>query len=62
LSVAADRPGSVAIIGGGISGTALLAELTRRAVPAMLIEGSGQARLGAAYATEEPAHLLKCAG
>ena len=53
-----DGRSPVAIVGGGFSGTALLAELTRRGVPAVLIEGGGRAGLGAAYATEEPAHLL----
>ena len=53
-----DRQLPVAIIGGGFSGTALLAELTRKGVPAVLIEGGGRAGQGAAYSTEEPAHLL----
>ena len=48
----------VAIVGGGFSGTALLAALTRRGVPAILIEGGGRAGQGAAYSTQEPAHLL----
>jgi uncharacterized NAD(P)/FAD-binding protein YdhS len=56
-----DRPPDgvrVAIIGGGFSGTALLAELTRRGVPAVLIEGGGRAGQGTAYATREPEHVL----
>ena len=36
----------------------MLAELTRRGVSAMLVEGGGRAGQGAAYATREPAHLL----
>src|SRR5205085_11653179 len=48
----------VAIIGGGFSGTALAAELTRRGVPVVLIEGGGRAGLGTAYATREPVHVL----
>lgn len=58
MSAAPDRPKPVAIVGGGFSGTALLGELTRRDVAAVLIEGGGQAGLGAAYSTDEPAHLL----
>jgi uncharacterized NAD(P)/FAD-binding protein YdhS len=53
-----DRRAPVAIIGGGFSGTALLAELTRRGVSALLIEGSGRAGQGTAYSTREPAHVL----
>ena len=53
-----DGPTPVAIVGGGFSGTAMLAELTRRGVPAVLIEGDGKAGLGAAYSTREPEHLL----
>ena len=48
----------VAIIGGGFSGTAMLAELTRRGIKAVLIEGGGRAGEGAAYSTDDPAHLL----
>ena len=56
--MAADRRTPVAIIGGGFSGTALLGDLSRRGIQAMLIEGGGRAGLGTAYATEEPVHLL----
>jgi uncharacterized NAD(P)/FAD-binding protein YdhS len=48
----------VAIVGGGFSGTALAAELTRRGVPVILIEGGGRAGLGAAYSTKESEHVL----
>ena len=36
----------------------MLAELSRRGVPAVLVEGGGRAGQGAAYSTLEPAHLL----
>jgi uncharacterized NAD(P)/FAD-binding protein YdhS len=53
-----DRDGPVAIIGGGASGTILAAQLARRGIDAILIEGSGRAGKGVAYSTTEPAHLL----
>ena len=48
----------VAIVGGGASGTILAAQLARRGVSSVLIDGSGRAGLGVAYSTTEPAHLL----
>ena len=48
----------VAIVGGGFSGTILAAELARRGVDSILIDGSGRAGHGVAYSTTEPAHLL----
>jgi uncharacterized NAD(P)/FAD-binding protein YdhS len=48
----------VAIIGGGYSGTILAAELARRGVTSWLVEKSGRLARGAAYSTNEPAHLL----
>ena len=48
----------VAIIGGGFSGTILAAQLARRGIESVLIEGAGLAAKGAAYSTTEPAHLL----
>ena len=48
----------VAIVGGGASGTILAAQLARRDVSSVLIDGSGRAGLGVAYSTTEPAHLL----
>ncbi|WP_310467947.1 FAD/NAD(P)-binding protein [Sphingomonas sp.] len=53
-----DRRAPVAIIGGGFSGTMLAAQLARRGIGSMLIDGSGRAGLGTAYSTAEPAHLL----
>ncbi len=52
------RPAPVAIIGGGFSGTVAAAELARRGVPCVLIEGGGKLARGAAYSTTEAAHLL----
>jgi len=48
----------VAIIGGGFSGTILAAQLARRGVGSVLIDGSDRAGHGVAYSTDEPAHLL----
>ena len=53
-----DRRVPVAIVGGGASGTILAAQLARRAVKSILIDGSGRAGKGVAYSTTEPAHLL----
>ena len=46
------------IVGGGFSGTMTAAELARRGVRSLLIEGGGRAGRGTAYSTGEPAHLL----
>jgi len=48
----------VVIIGGGFSGTMLAAELARRGVGSILIEGGGRAGRGTAFSTPEEAHLL----
>ena len=48
----------VAIIGGGFSGTILAAQLARRGIASVLIDGSGRVGKGVAYSTTEPAHLL----
>jgi len=53
-----DRQAAVAIVGGGASGTILAAQLARRDIRSVLIEGSGRAGRGVAYSTTEPAHLL----
>ena len=53
-----DRGVPVAIIGGGFSGTILAAQLARRGVGSLLIDGSGRMGRGVAYSTTEPAHLL----
>src|SRR4051812_9206356 len=53
-----DRRLPVAIIGGGFSGTMVAAQLARRGIENVLIEGSGRAGLGVAYSTKEPAHVL----
>ncbi len=53
-----DRRAPVAIIGGGFSGTMLAAQMARRGIASMLIEGGGRSGLGTAYSTREPAHLL----
>ena len=48
----------VAIIGGGFSGTIIAAQLARRGISSVLIEGNGRVGKGVAYSTTEPAHLL----
>jgi uncharacterized NAD(P)/FAD-binding protein YdhS len=53
-----DRQVLVAIVGGGASGTILAAQLARRGVPSVLIDGSGCAGRGVAYSTPDPVHLL----
>src|SRR3954453_14933556 len=53
-----DRRAPVAIIGGGFSGTILAAQLARRGIASVLIDGSGRMGRGIAYSTSEPAHLL----
>ena len=53
-----DRRVAVAIVGGGFSGTMLSAQLARRRIASVLIEGGGRAGLGTAFSTEEPAHVL----
>ncbi|GAA4715251.1 FAD/NAD(P)-binding protein [Sphingomonas lutea] len=53
-----DRVVSVAIVGGGASGTILAAQLARRGIASILIDGSGRIGRGVAYSTTEPAHLL----
>lgn len=53
-----DRGAAVAIVGGGFSGTILAAQLARRGIESVLVDGSGRAGKGVAYSTTEPAHLL----
>ncbi|HEX6604832.1 MAG TPA: FAD/NAD(P)-binding protein [Sphingomicrobium sp.] len=53
-----DRRVPVAIIGGGFSGTILAAQLARRGIGSLLVDGSGRIGRGVAYSTTEPAHLL----
>src|SRR4051794_6260980 len=53
-----DRRAPVAIIGGGFSGTILAAQLARRGIRSLLIDGSGRMGRGVAYSTTEAAHLL----
>ena len=48
----------VAIIGGGFSGTMAAAQLARRGIRSLLIDGSGRMGRGIAYSTAEPAHVL----
>ena len=52
------RSAPVAIIGGGFSGTMLAAQLARRGIESLLIDGSGRIGRGTAYSTAQPAHLL----
>ena len=54
-----DRPRvAVAIVGGGFSGTMLAAQLARRGITSLLIEGGGRVGFGTAFSTQEPAHVL----
>ena len=53
-----DRRVPVAIVGGGFSGTILAAQLARRGIGSILIDGSGRIGRGVAYSTTEGAHLL----
>lgn len=53
-----DRVHPVAIVGGGFSGTMVAAQLARKGVDSVLIDGSGRAGHGVAYSTREPAHVL----
>jgi uncharacterized NAD(P)/FAD-binding protein YdhS len=53
-----NRAAPVAIVGGGFSGTIIAAQLARRGMASVLIDGSGRAGKGVAYSTTEPAHLL----
>ena len=48
----------VAIVGGGFSGTMVAAQLARRGIASVLIEGGGRLGRGIAYSTREPAHVL----
>src|SRR6185369_362266 len=58
LTTKSDGEVEVAIVGGGASGTILAAQLARRGIKSVLIDGSGRAGVGVAYSTIEPAHLL----
>src|SRR4029453_3374157 len=53
-----DRGRPVAIVGGGVSGTMVAAQLARKGIDSVLIDGSGRAGYGVAYSTQEPAHVL----
>lgn len=48
----------VLIVGGGFSGTMVAAELARRGVTSLIIEGGGREGRGTAFSTSEDAHLL----
>lgn len=45
-------------MGGGASGTILAAQLARRGIQSLLIDGSGRIGCGIAYSTSEHVHLL----
>lgn len=53
-----DCAADVVIVGGGFSGTMLAAELARRGLRSLLVEGGARAGRGTAFSTEEQAHLL----
>ena len=53
-----DRRLPIAIVGGGFSGTVVAAQLARKGIDSVLIDGSGRAGHGVAYSTREPAHVL----
>ena len=48
----------VVIVGGGYSGTMIAAELARRGIASVLVDGSGREGRGTAYSTPKNAHLL----
>ncbi|RIX31894.1 FAD/NAD(P)-binding protein [Sphingomonas edaphi] len=48
----------VLIVGGGFSGTMLAAQLARRSLSSIIIEGADRAGRGTAFSTPEEAHLL----
>ena len=48
----------VAIVGGGFSGTMAAAQLVRRGLSVVLVEGGGRSGRGIAYSTRDPVHLL----
>jgi uncharacterized NAD(P)/FAD-binding protein YdhS len=54
----ANRRAPVAIVGAGFSGTMVASNLARRGIRSVLVEATGRAGQGAAYSTNEPAHLL----
>jgi uncharacterized NAD(P)/FAD-binding protein YdhS len=53
-----DRQQPVAIVGGGFSGTMVAAQLARKGIETILIEGGCRTGRGIAYSTTEPAHVL----
>ncbi len=53
-----DAIADVVIVGGGFSGTMAAAQLVRRGLSVVLVEGGGRAGLGTAYSTREAVHLL----
>lgn len=58
LITKSDRRTAVAIVGGGASGTILAAQLAKRGIQSLLIDGSGRVGRGVAYSTSEDVHLL----
>jgi uncharacterized NAD(P)/FAD-binding protein YdhS len=52
-----DQPRAV-VIGGGYSGTMIAAELARRGIASIIVDGSGREGQGTAYSTPEDVHLL----
>lgn len=52
------RSAPVAIIGGGFAGTMLGAQLARRGIESLLIDGSDRLGRGTAFSTGQPVHLL----
>ena len=48
----------VVIVGGGFSGTMLAAQLARRGLSSIIVEGCGRAGRGTAFSTPEDIHLL----
>ena len=53
-----DEPVDVAIVGGGFSGTMAAAQLVRRGLRVVLVEGGGRGGRGIAYSTRDEVHLL----
>ncbi|HZU51382.1 MAG TPA: FAD/NAD(P)-binding protein [Sphingomicrobium sp.] len=58
LITKSNRRTAVAIVGGGASGTILAAQLAKRGIKSVIIDGSGRAGRGVAYSTRDEVHLL----
>ncbi len=53
-----DEGARALIVGGGFSGTIAAAELARRGIASVIVEGASRAGRGTAFSTDEAVHLL----